>query len=99
MEKKKTTDSQRVSKLRAEEEVLKIEEELKIIEQMEKDKSRMSDMYGFNNQMRYQAERGEKISELDMMGVSELEINKQCDELFKNPTHKFVPRQLSLIDA
>ena len=49
MEKKKTTDSQRVSKLRAEEEVLKIEEELKIIEQMEKDKSRMSDMYGFNN--------------------------------------------------
>lgn len=41
MEKKKTSDSQRVSKLRAEEEVLKIEEELRIIEQMEKDKSEM----------------------------------------------------------
>lgn len=34
-----------------------------------------------------------------MMGVSEQEINLQCDALFKQPVHKFVARQLSLIDA
>ena len=95
MEKKKTSDSERVSKLRAEEEMLKIEEELRLIEIMEKDKSRLSEM----PLTRYPRERGEKISELDMMGLSEQEINKQCDEIFKNPTHQFVPRQLSLIDA